>query len=129
MYNSFPIMVQRTGGSYEEIPFPDSWNEAPVKDSQTFKTEDGSIRKIQIRARRLKISASFTVTNRWLKKFEQYQYDKTIKVKVYDADSSSYLEHTMFIDDESFRADLVTASRYASGTDGLWKVSFDLEEI
>jgi len=129
MYNSFPIKVKRSEGNWEDIPFPDSWEESPVKDSQTFKTEDGYIRKIQIRPRRLKVSASFTTTNRWLKTFEQYRNDKTIQVKVYNAVSSAYTEHTMFIDDESFRAELVTASRYASGTDGLWKVSFDLEEI
>ena len=124
MLTSYPTKINNT-----PIPFPDSWTETPVKSGNRFETEDGGIRQIIIRSKRLKASAKFTVTNRWLKKFMGYRDANTISVDIYDSLTTAMVNHTMFIDYESFSYELIPASKRAGGTDGLWRLSFDLEEV
>lgn len=123
-YNSYPIIMNG-----EAIPFPDSWDENPKKISNTFETEAGTIRKIITRSSRMGISASFTVTDRWLKKFKALRNLSGFAVRVFDATANGYQQINMFIDDDSFQYSLITASRYENGTTGLYKLSFDLEEF
>lgn len=123
-YNAYPIIMNG-----EQIPFPDSWDENPKKISNTFETEAGTIRKIITRSSRMGISASFTVTDRWLKKFKALRDLSGFSVRVFDATANGYQQINMFIDDDSFQYSLITASRYENGTTGLYKLSFDLEEF
>lgn len=123
-YNAYPIIMNG-----EQIPFPDSWDENPKKISNTFETEAGTIRKIITRSSRMGISASFTVTDRWLKKFKALRDLSGFAVRVFDATANGYQQINMFIDDDSFQYSLIMASRYENGTTGLYKLSFDLEEF
>lgn len=123
-YNTYPIFMNN-----QTIPFPDSWEENPRKISNTFETEAGTIQKIITRSSRMGISASFTVTDRWLKKFLALRAMSVFEVKVFDATLSGYATRNMFIDDDSFQYSLVTAARYETGTTGLYKLSFNLEEV
>ena len=124
MLTSYPIKINNT-----PIPFPDSWDEKPVKLSSEFETEDGSRIKIIRRVSRLSISASFTVSSRWLKKFKQWRKENTLSVYVYDPDNNGYQAHTMEISDDSFSYSLIKGSERARNTNGLYKLSFDLEEF
>lgn len=124
MLTSYPIKINNT-----PIPFPDSWQENPIKTSREFETEDGHRIKTVKRVTRLSISASFTVSSRWLKKFKQWRKEPTLSVYVYDPDNNGYQAYIMDIADDSFSYSLIKGSERASNTNGLYKLSFDLEEF
>lgn len=111
------------------IPYPDSWRENPQKLANSFTTEDGRLQRILIRNSKMVIDASFTVTSFWLKKFMEYRDAPSITVAAYNAAIDDYEYYICIIDDESFTYDLIPESRYAQNTNGLYKLSFTLEEI
>ena len=122
MLSSYPTTINN-----EVIPYPDSWEENPKKKSNTFETEAGGIQKIVTRTSRLCVSCSFTVTSRWLKKFMGYRDANSLTVSIYDAKNETMTAHTMFIDDDSFIYERIKDSRYVTNTNGLYKLSFDME--
>lgn len=122
MLSSYPTTINN-----EVIPYPDSWEENPKKKSNTFETEAGGIQKIITRTSRLCVSCSFTVTSRWLKKFMGYRDANSLTVSIYDAKNEVMTSHTMFIDDDSFVYERIKDSRYVTNTNGLYKLSFDME--
>ena len=111
MLTSYPIKINNT-----PIPFPDSWSENPIKISSEFETEDGHRIKTVKRVTRLSISASFTVSSRWLKKFKQWRKESTLSVYVYDPDNNGYQAYIMEISDDSFSYSLIKGSERASNT-------------
>lgn len=124
MLSSYPTQING-----ETIPYPDSWSENPQKIVNQFETEAGGLKHIVIRSSRLSADASFTVTSRWLKKFLQFRNLDQLTVTIYNAVSDSRTSHTMFIDPESFSYELVHESRYAQNTNGIYKLSFSIEEF
>lgn len=122
MLSSYPTTINN-----EVIPYPDTWEENPKKKSNTFETEAGGIQKIITRTSRLCVSCSFTVTSRWLKKFMGYRDANSLTVSIYDAKNETMTSHTMFIDDDSFVYERIKDSRYMTNTNGLYKLSFDME--
>lgn len=122
MLSSYPITINN-----EVIPYPDTWEENPKKKSNTFETEAGGIQKIITRTSRLCVSCSFTVTSRWLKKFMGYRDANSITVNIYEPRSEVMGTYTMFIDDDSFIYERIKDSRYVANTNGLYKLSFDME--
>lgn len=122
MLSSYPTTINN-----EVIPYPDTWEENPKKKSNTFETEAGGIQKIITRTSRLCVSCSFTVTSRWLKKFIGYRDANSLTVSIYDAKNEVMTSHTMFIDDDSFVYERIKDSRYVTNTNGLYKLSFDME--
>ena len=124
MLTSYPIKINSTA-----IPFPDSWEENPRKISSEFQMENGDRKKIGIRNKLMSISASFTVSSRWLKQFEAWRDAATLTVSIYSAQTGAYKNYTMEIMDDSFSYNLIKNSKRVRNTDGLWRVSFDLEEF
>lgn len=125
MLSSYPTQING-----ETIPFPDTWSENPQKIVNQFETEAGGLKHIVIRSSRLSVpDASFTVTSRWLKKFLQFRDLNQLTVTIYNAVTDSMTNHTMFIDPESFSYELVHESRYAQNTNGIYKLSFSIEEF
>ena len=124
MLTSYPIKINNT-----VIPFPENWEENPKKISNEFATEAGGRKKIEIRNKRLSVSASFTVSSRWLKQFELWRDASTLTVSIYDAETTAYKNYTMEILDDSFSYNLIKNSKRMRNTDGLWRLSFDLEEF
>jgi hypothetical protein len=122
MLSSYPITINN-----EVIPYPDTWEETPKKITNTFQTEAGGVQKIVTRGSRLCVTCSFTVTSRWLKKFMGFRDANSITVSIYDPNTEAMATHTMFIEDESFRYERIKESRYAANTNGLYKLSFDME--
>lgn len=123
MLNSYPYKINNIA-----IPYPDSWSEKPKKLANTFETEAGTMKKIIVRTSKLSISASFTVTSFWLKKFQQFRDMDVLTLSKFNAQAGGYSDYTVCIDDESFEYDLITASRFANNTNGLYRLSFNLEE-
>ena len=124
MLTSYPIKINN-----ESIPFPDSWQENPEKISNGFEMENGGRKTIIVRTSRLSISANFTVSSRWLGKFKQFRDANSLTVSIYDADANNYANHTMEIVPESFAYDLIKNSKRVNNTNGLWRLSFELEEF
>lgn len=124
MLKTYPVKINN-----EAIPFPDSWTENPKKITEQFETEDGHRKVLLIRSERLSASVSFTVSSRWLKKFKQWRDASTLTVQIYNAVTGSYSSKTMDIVPDSFEYQLVRHSEQMANTDGLWKLSFELEEF
>lgn len=124
MLTSYPTTFDN-----EIIPFPDNWAEKPQKIVNQFETEAGGLKNIVVRNQRLSVDASFTVTSRWLKKFKGYRAQNEISVGIYDAETGSTVSHSMFIVGDSFSYELVHDSRYAQNTNGVYKLSFTIEEF
>lgn len=111
------------------LPFPKSWDETPKKIVANFESESGKRKQIVKRNSRLLISAEYTVSSRWLKKFKQFRDLNTLTVKIYEAETGTLATHEMSITEESFHYSLIENSKNARNTDGLWLLSFDLEEF
>lgn len=124
MLSSYPIEINN-----EAIPFPDTWSENPKKIASQFETEDGHRKVIVKRTGRLAVSASFTVSSRWLKKFMAWRDATSLVLSVYDAKINSYHNYTVDIDPDSFTYELIRHSERVKNTEGLYRLSFDMEEF
>lgn len=124
MLKTYPVKINN-----EAIPFPDSWSEHPLRVAEQFETEDGHRKVLTIRSERLSASVSYTVSTRWLKKFKEWKNSSTLSVQIYDAVSGAYSTKTMDISPDSFQYDLVRNTERMVNTEGLWKLSFELEEF
>lgn len=124
MIKDFPITINGTA-----IPFPDSWEEVPNKIANNFGTESGGRKQIVIRNSRLRVAGSWTVSSRWLKNFLQWRDTNTLTVRIYDARTDGYVSRTMGIIEDSFQYTLIRDSKLARNTNGLYRLSFEIEEF
>lgn len=124
MLKNYPILINN-----DPIPFPDSWDEVLNKIVTNFETEAGGRKQVVIRGSRLKISGSWTVSSRLLKTFQEYRNANSLTVSVYDAVTNGYVSHTMSIVEDSFTYELIQNSKLVQNTNGLYRLSFDLEEF
>lgn len=124
MLKSYPVKINEVS-----IPFPDSWSESPKKITNSFETEDGHRKVLVVRTERLTASVSYTVSSRWLSWFKYWRRLSSLTVQIYDVTSGAYSTKTMDIVPDSFKYDLVRHSEGIANTEGLWKLSFDLEEF
>lgn len=124
MLKNYPIKINDTA-----IPFPKTWSEDRTRIASNFQTESGKRKSILVRNARKTWSGSWVVTSSWLKRFEDYRTENTLTLKVYDASTDAYKSHTVSISDESFRFELIEGSEMVGRTNGLYNVSFELEEF
>lgn len=124
MLSSYPYKINN-----EAIPFPTDWEENPVKITESFETESGHRKVIVKRTGRLAVSARFKVSSYWLKKFMQWRDAASFTLSKYDAVSGAYVNYTMDIDPDSFRSRVVPHSEMVQNTNGLYYLSFDMEEF
>lgn len=124
MYRHFPILIESTS-----IPFPDSWEETAQKITTEFETENGHRKLVVVRSARMSFRGTFTVTNRWLKKFRTWRNMDAVGLSVYDAKTDAYKTYTVSFREDSFRYTLIKGSERMTLTDGLYNLSFELEEF
>lgn len=111
----------------ESIPDPVSYSEdSGVVDNQ-LQTESGHTQAIVVRTGIWSASPTFQVTNRWLKKLEDYSNQDSVEVTHYDAKEDDDVVSTCII--RNFKKDLVKDSEKTPGTKGLWTVTFDIQEL
>lgn len=122
MLNDYPVKFDN-----ETIPFPTGWDESPEVVENTYETEAGTDQVDVVRYDKMTISASFTTTSRWAKKFREYSKRDTIEVSYWDADVGNYNTRTMRI--RGYKQTRNDNSRYTQGTEGIWNVSFNLNEF
>ena len=109
-----------------EILFPLTWQESfnTIEDVQT--SEAGYDLVAVSRYNKLSVSASFKVTQPWLKTFQEFSTVRRFTLSRYDAVRNRYVTHTVRM--RNFSVNRVPKSEDLAITRGLWEVSFTLEE-
>lgn len=110
-----------------EIPFPHSWVENPEKLKNTFTTEAGTEIDLIVRAKRLSVSVATVCLDDELKTYFQFRDKNSFTLTKYDPLTKSSTTATVRMD--SFNYELVRKSSGLTATNGVWKVSFNLEEF
>lgn len=119
--------MQQTYFNATPIIWPITWVENPEKMKNTFTTEAGTEIDLVIRASRLSISASYKCTDEWVKIFMQFRDMNSFTLKTYNVLTKTYKENTVRMTD--FNYSLVPKSHDLAVTNGVWEVSFNLEEF
>lgn len=111
----------------EEIPEREEWSEESSVIENVNQTEAGTDQISVTRYDKLSVACSFQCSHRWASKFKVYSKADSISVQMYDIELGGYKTRTMRI--RSFKADPVKDSRRTPNTNGLWEISFNLEEF
>jgi hypothetical protein len=111
----------------EKIFTPASWEEESAVVESVNETEAGTDQIIVTRYDKLSVSASFQCSSTWAGKFKAYSKRDSVAVRMYDLETHGYVEREMRL--RGFKAVPAEHSERTSGTDGLWTVSFTLEEF
>ena len=106
---------------------PESWEESYTVVESTNQTEAGTDQVIVTRYDKLSVSASFQCSSRWAATFAAFRDKDSIAVKLYDLKTQDYKTRTMRI--RNFKTAPEKNSEKTKGTNGLYTVSFDLEEF
>lgn len=109
------------------IPFPQSWVENPQKLKNTFTTEAGTEIDLIVRDSKLSVSVSTTCLDNELKTYFQFRDKDSFVLTKYDPLTKSSITATVRMTD--FNYGLVRKSAELSVTNGVWDVSFNLEEF
>lgn len=111
-----------------EIAIPAmSWVENPEKLKNTFTTEAGTEIDLIVRAEKLSISASYKCTDTWLNRFMYFRDLNSFNLECYSPRTHGMIDRTVRMTD--FNYSLVRHSDELSATNGIWEVSFNLEEF
>lgn len=104
-----------------------SWVENSEKLKNTFTTEAGTEIDLIVRAEKLSVSASYKCTDNWLQIFMQYRDMNSFNLSRYNPRTKTNENKTVRMTD--FNYSLVRHSDELSVTNGIWEVSFNLEEF
>lgn len=121
MLKDYPIYFDDT-----KLFTPKEWNESFDVIESTSQTEAGTDQVIVIRTDKLSVSASFQCSSRWAAKFAEFRDQDSIEVKSYDLKAQDYKTRTMRI--RNFKSTPEENSEKTNNTNGLYTISFDLEE-
>ena len=107
------------------LPLPDSYEVelAAVEAGSSGETEAGTTQRDVVRQGVVTISASFSVTARWLKVLTVYSKEDKLSVEYFDTEAAELKSTEMYV--EGFQAKLKKDTSYR----GLWTVSFILKEF
>lgn len=122
MLSQYPILFNNTA-----IPWPDSWDEDYETIETVMETEAGTDQVAVIRSDKLSASASFSCSSLWAGKFKAWSLADAVQVSLYDPAARAYSARLMRI--RGYKQKLVRYSEKTPYTQGLWTVSFDLEEF
>ena len=122
MLSDYPIYFDET-----KLFTPESWEESYSVVESTNQTEAGTDQVIVTRYDKLSVSASFQCSSRWAATFAAFRDRDRIAVKLYDLKTQDYKTRTMRI--RNFKTGPEKNSEKTKGTNGLYTVSFDLEEF
>ena len=111
----------------EALFTPASWEEESSVVENVNETEAGTDQIIVTRYDKLTVTASFQCTSTWAGKLKAYSKRDSIAVSLYDIETHAYKVRAMRL--RSFKAVPADHSEGIRGTDGLWTVSFSLEEF
>lgn len=121
MLKNYPVKFNT-----EEIPEPVKWDEDFANVENVIQTEAGTDVVIVARYGKLSVAAQFNCSSRWAAKFAVYRDAGAIEVESYDIKTGGYKQRKMRI--REFKSSVVENSYRTSGTNGLYTISFILEE-
>lgn len=110
-----------------KMPWPKSWVENPQKLKNTFTTEAGTEIDLIVRAKKLVVSASTTCLSAELKTYFQFRDMNSFTLTKYNPLTETSETATVRMTD--FNYELVAKSHKLSGQNGVWNVSYNLEEF
>ena len=122
MLKDYPILFDG-----DSVCAPTSWEEASAVVENVNETEAGTDQIIVTRYDRLSVSATFQCTSEWAGKLKKSSKQDSVAVSLYDIESHDYVVRSMRL--RGFKAKRVEHSERTARTDGLWTVSFTLEEF
>lgn len=119
--------MQKIYFNQTEIPFPHSWVENPQKLKNTFTTEAGTEIDLIVRAKKLSVSFATTCLDDELQIYFQFRDLNSFTLTKYDPLTKS--STTAMVRMTDFNYGLVRKSANLTATNGVWEVSFNLEEF
>lgn len=106
---------------------PESWDESYDVVENTYQTEAGTDQVDLVRTGKLSVSAQFNCSDKWVSIFREYSDANSIELRSYDAKERGYVTRTVRM--RNFKPGLRSDSRKTKRTNGLYEVTFDLEEF
>lgn len=119
--------MQRTYFNNTAIIWPQSWVENPEKMKNVFTTEAGTEVDLVVRAEKLTVSASYRCSDTWLYNFMFFRDLNSFTLTRYNPRTKLSEEKTVRMTE--FNYSLVPKSYDLEVTNGVWEVSFNLEEF
>lgn len=110
-----------------EILYPTTWQEQPNTIKNTFQTEAGTDQEIIARKDKLSISCGFKCTGDWVGIFKTFSQKDYFALSQYDPLTNA--EETRVVRMEGFSYSLVPKTWDIQNINGVWEVSFRLEEF
>lgn len=110
-----------------EIPFPASWSEDSEVLEKVYQSESGIDKLIVQRKDKLKISMNFNCLATLASTLGGFSQLDSFTFKRYNPRNATYEERTVRM--RKFTSSFVKKSEDLSATNGIWKVSFTLEEF
>lgn len=121
MLKNYPVKFNT-----EEIPEPVKWDEDFANVENVIQTEAGTDVVIVARYGKISVAAQFNCSSRWAAKFAAYRDEGEVTVESYDIKTGGYKQRKMRL--RNFKSSVVENSYRTAGTNGLYAISFDLEE-
>lgn len=122
MLKDFPIILDGL-----EIPKPTQWDETSNVIETTSQTEAGTDMSIVVRTDKLSVSAGFTCRSRWAQRFAVMRDKDSVVLQEYDIKVGGYKSRKVRIRD--FSSSRLSNSEKVENTDGVYSISFTLEEF
>ncbi len=122
MLKDFPVRFDET-----EIIQWSKWEEEREVIENTYETEAGTDQVDVVRYGKLTVSCEYRCHSEWLRIFTDFSEHDSIQVTLYDAKLLTSTTKTMRIRD--FKTKPIEFSENVQDTNGVWNVSFKLEEF
>lgn len=122
MLKDFPVSFDET-----EIMQWSKWEEERKVIENTYETEAGTDQVDVVRYGKLTVSCEYRCHSEWLRIFTDFSERDSIQVSFYDTKLMTSTTKTMRIRD--FKAKPIEFSENVQDTNGVWNVSFKLEEF
>ncbi len=105
----------------------DKWSEDSAVVEETYQTEAGTDQASVTRYDKLTVSAQYRCNSEWYGTFKKWSKTDQLSVSLYDPIAKGYSNRTMRM--RNFKADLIENTEGYKDSDGIWDISFDLEEF
>lgn len=122
MLKDYPTIINNT-----PLFQPNKWEETSEVVEETYKTEAGTDQVSVTRYDKLSVDAQYRVNSEWLKQFKMWSKVDSLDASIYDATANGYVNRVMRM--RNFKDSPIEWSERMEDTDGIWDVSFSLEEF
>lgn len=122
MLSDYPVKINNV-----ELFPANKWDEDSEVVENVQTSEAGTDITTVARYDKLAVSAEYRCHSPWLGKFKAWSKADTLTVQIYDPVTDKYMSRTMRM--RNFKTSLIEFSEKVKDTQGIWNVSFTLEEF